>query len=1396
MIGRASLLSDLRRRLRRLEQDLAERADSDPGTAAALEAEYRTAREAGRTGDTFRSWRNGALTQAAVAWLLGCVFVRFAEDNGLIESPLIAGPGGRNARAADRQTLYFRARPTDSDNDYLLDVFAEAARLPAMARLYEREHNPVWRHRISGDAARDLIAFWRAVDPDTGALRHDFTDPERDTRFLGDLYQDLSDEAKKRFALLQTPEFVEEFILDRTLTPALDEFGLGRIRLIDPACGSGHFLLGAFRRLLRAWFVREPGTPERVLVRRALDGVHGVDVNPFAAAIARFRLLAAALRASRIERLEDTPAFEIHVAAGDSLLHGRRFGKLDLGGEAEQLAGREGFGHAFLAEDLDTLNRILGQRYHVVVGNPPYVTVKDKAVNRLYRDRYSTCHRQYSLAVPFTERFFGLALPGGDARPAGYVGLITTNSFMKREFGKKLIESFLPSVDLTHVIDTSGAYIPGHGTPTVILFGRHRTSVGDAVRTVMGIRGEPSTPRDPSRGHVWSAIVEQVDVANSESDWVSSEDVARGTFSVHPWSIGGGGARQLQEIFENSCAETLGQVSTEIGRTTHTGEDDAFYFPNDGSATRKFEQHCVPLITGEAVRDWMLDQTTLSIFPYEGARLVPMTWTRMPASLNQHFWRLRARLRARRDFGQYIEQRGLKWFEHSMFFKGRYNIPLSITFAEVATHNHFVLDRGGKIFKQTAPVIKLRTDTTETDHLALVGLLNSSVACFWMKLTFHNKGSTVDTHGARQTTDAFENFFQYAGTGLKKFPLPANRPNALAEAIDRLAAERQTHLPAQLAGRFPMASAELDAHRDIAADLLARMIALQEELDWECYRLYGVIDEDCRYAGQMPADDYTATATTDLDATNSSFRIQDTLNQTMDSRFRGNDGQCAGMTASVKVTHLAEMTSFPRKRESISVSESRNLSTQIIAAADHAPSTAPAPAAPTDSNTSRAAAAVKRPPSGMLTPAIPEDPGAASTGDHREPPPSAPDGQAPDNPAGDRRHMDQTPAPPGAPGIPTTAADHTSSEPSAATTSTDSNVPKATAARAHLFSEMLAPATSTPADPHPPDTGNRREPPAPAPDEPASRISISDSRHTAGGPASGAPHTTPGEPDSDADASNPGNHREPPPLALGERAFEIVMARRMAAGELETTWFTRHGSTPITELPVHWPADYRTLVERRIELIHGDRFIGLLEKPEYKRRWNTESWPAQEQRVLRNWLLDRLETPACWPELRLATVRTLAERAATDTDFQQVATRYTGHQGVDLEPLIADLVESESVPALPAQRYKPSGLAKRADWERTWALQRREDEIDAEVATTLPRRDTETEEAHAARIETEQRRRKQDEVGSLPPPPKYRSADFRKPGYWRLRGALDVPKERFVSLPQMSRNTDPTLLVA
>ena len=97
-----------------------------------------------------------------------------------------------------------------------------------------------------------------------------------------------------------------------------------------------------------------------------------------------------------------------------------------------------------IAWRMTELNRVLRQQYHAVVGNPPYITVKDRALNQAYRNRFATCHRQYSLLVPFMERFFELAIYGHEAQSAGYVGMITANSFMKREFGKKLIEEFFP----------------------------------------------------------------------------------------------------------------------------------------------------------------------------------------------------------------------------------------------------------------------------------------------------------------------------------------------------------------------------------------------------------------------------------------------------------------------------------------------------------------------------------------------------------------------------------------------------------------------------------------------------------------------------------------------------------------------------------------------------------------------------------------------------------------------------------------------------------------------------------------------------------------------------------------------------------------------------------------
>jgi hypothetical protein len=619
--------------------------------------------------------------------------------------------------------------------------------------------------------------------------------------------------------------------------------------------------------------------------------------------------------------------------------------------------------------------------------------------------------------------------------------MITANSFMKREFGKKLVEHYIVRWDVTHVIDTSRAHIPGHGTPTVIILGRHRAPVASTIRAVMGIRAEAEAPADPTQGRVWQAIINQVDYPASESDYVSVADTPRTSFYKHPWSIGGGGAAELHERLSGSAASSLAAAS--IGIASWPGIDKITVAAEAGARRLRWPTAYVrPFIAGDMIRDWAASTEELASCPYDNeGNLVPIGQFE---SWHRFLWSYRMPLLSRvLVSGETVAEAGVPWWAWVRWIAHRYKARFRIIFAFVATHNHFVLDRGGLVFNRHSPTIVLPEDAGEDEYLGLLGLLNSSIACFWAKQVAHNKGG--GGIGGGLATEAWEQFYEFDGSKLKRFPIPAAKPLALGKVLDSIASELGKTFPAVLIRERTPTRGLLVEAKMRSTQLLQQMIARQEELDWQCYRLYGLVEDNVTLRNETP-----------------------------------------------------------------------------------------------------------------------------------------------------------------------------------------------------------------------------------------------------------------------------------PPIRLGERAFEIVMARNMADGELETTWFLRHGSTPITELPAHWPADYRALVERRIAVIESDRNIALIEQPECKRRWNVEPWDEQESRALRAWLLRRLEEAQNWSHIELSTCARLADCLESDVEFRQVAELYRGRSDFDLTALIGELIEPESVPLLSTLRFSASGIRKRVTWERTWELQRREDSIDAEVRL-LPR---------------------------------------------------------------------------
>ena len=846
--------------------------------------------------------------------------------------------------------------------------------------------------------------------------------------------------------------------------------------------------------------------------------MHGTDINPYAIAICRFRLLIAAMKASGSTKIKEAPKFKFNLACGDSLLHGRRFEWQGQGIQGGLLDEEKK--HVYEVEDPEKLERILGQRYHVVVGNPPYITVRDKALNQAYRDKYPTCHRKYSLGAPFTERFFDLALWPEGSLQAGFLGMITSNSFMKREFGKKLIEDFLPRKDLTHVIDTSGAYIPGHGTPTVILFARNQKPKSGCVRAVLGIRGEPGTPEKPAQGEVWSSILSLISNVGSENAYVSVVDQARDSFGSHPWSVGGGGASELKELIETGREQLASKVSI-IGFGAILGEDEAFCVPSSKVRAVKFPTRSRELVEGDQVRDWSLKSVTNVLFPYDSD-------INFDADISQekYLWPLRTQLWSRNTFGnKTFKEAGRGFVEYHQIPKERNKAGLCIGYGEIATHNHFVLDRGGKIFNRTAPIIKLNSDASENEYLSLLGLLNSSTACFWMKQVFHNKGDSTDSNGARVTGDPAFDTYQYAGTGLKKFPIAEDLKGQtlyFAQQIYSLVGQLKEVDPEHILSSSGSGVVEGLSHAQKQDEqFFCRMIAFQEELDWSTYQLYGLVDTALCYQGELPA------------------------------------------------------------------------------------------------------------------------------------------------------------------------------------------------------------------------------------------------------------------------------------VKLGERAFEIHLARKMVAGEAESSWFVRHGITPTTDVPSHWPEDYRLLFERRLQAIEQHQWIGLIEQPEYKRRWSRDSWEVRLEIALKECLLGGIEQACQATELQ--TCAQIADRIRHDANLIRVAELYCGSDLFDLQALVSELVEADNVPQMAAARLKPSSIPKFRAWQETWNMQRLEDAIDEKYGVGHPlsqenARDLHEKSKHELAL-AQAKLEKAERLGDIPLPPQYKSTDFRQPSYWPLRGKLDVPKERFFSLPGCEKGGDSTLVI-
>ncbi len=294
------------------------------------------------------------------------IFLFAAEDRGLLHPPAtteqtrkIYADGYSLARLRERSMRRIAwDRHTDSWEG-LKATFAALSRgepmlgLPALGGLFA---NDVLPHLAGAriENRRFLAAIWRLawLRPDGQPLtRVNWRDME--TEELGSVYESLleltprasadvrtfdfaqGDEtkgnARKTSGSYYTPDALVKLLLDSTLEPVLDAAEarnpadpaseILKLSIIDPACGSGHFLLGAARRAAgRIAKHRSPGAPSQEEFQHALREVvsrciYGVDRNPMAVELCKVALWIEALEPGKPLSFLDS-----HIRCGDSLI--------------------------------------------------------------------------------------------------------------------------------------------------------------------------------------------------------------------------------------------------------------------------------------------------------------------------------------------------------------------------------------------------------------------------------------------------------------------------------------------------------------------------------------------------------------------------------------------------------------------------------------------------------------------------------------------------------------------------------------------------------------------------------------------------------------------------------------------------------------------------------------------------------------------------------------------------------------------------------------------------------------------------------------------------------------------------------------------------------------------
>jgi len=283
-------------------------------------------------------------------------------------------------------------------------------------------------------------------------------------------------EVRKAGGVYYTPQYIVDYIVKNTVGKSIERKTpkeISKIKIVDPACGSGSFLIGAYQYLLqyhKDYYTNfgktskgnkdNPLTPEGNLTtaekkRILLNNIYGVDLDSNAVEVTKLSLLLKCMEGETEASINTQlklfhervlPTLDNNIKDGNSLINIDFYGgEIDFGQEkkVKPFNWRKAFPEVFMQGGFDC-----------VIGNPPYLGGREwKEDNgnayEYFINKYEVAEYQFDIYALFWE--VGITL----LKDKGLIGYITPNTWLNNQSNKKLRQYILRKTQILQIVDYS-----------------------------------------------------------------------------------------------------------------------------------------------------------------------------------------------------------------------------------------------------------------------------------------------------------------------------------------------------------------------------------------------------------------------------------------------------------------------------------------------------------------------------------------------------------------------------------------------------------------------------------------------------------------------------------------------------------------------------------------------------------------------------------------------------------------------------------------------------------------------------------------------------------------------------------------------------------------------------